>query len=43
MEVFELLKERFVLVLIFGYLDVIGGEFILDIDVSNEVIGVVLL
>lgn len=42
MEVFELLKERFVLVLIFGYLDVNGGEFILDIDVSNEVIGVVL-
>lgn len=28
---------------VFFYLDFKGGEFVLDIDVSNRVIGVVLL
>lgn len=31
------------MVFILGYLDVNGGMFVLDIDVSNDLIGVVLL
>lgn len=42
-EVFNYFKLILVSVLIFSYLDVNGGFFILDIDVSNDVIGVVLL
>lgn len=41
-EVFMLLKFKFVSVFIFGYLDVNGGIFILDMDVSSDIIGVVL-
>lgn len=41
--VFEILKQKLIFVFIFGYFDVIVGDFILDIDVSNDVIGVVLL
>lgn len=35
--------DKFIYFFIFGYLDVDGGLFVLDIDVSNDVIGCVLL